>query len=171
MAGMRAFSFVGWSGSGKTTLIERLTLALAARGRRVVCLKQAHHAATFQPEGKDTARFLAAGAAAAFLVGDGELLRMERVTSAAEAVRRAVEESQGCDVLLLEGAVMPAVPVVGLLAPDEERPSRLPAEQLAAVVGAADPRFGVPFFKDDDIEGLLAFMEGFDGKAGGPQGR
>ena len=48
MAGMRAFSFVGWSGSGKTALIERLTAVLAARGRRVVCVKQSHHAANLQ---------------------------------------------------------------------------------------------------------------------------
>ena len=86
-------------------------------------------------------------------------------------MRRAVDESRGCDVLLLEGAVTPAVPVVGLLAPGGELPLRLPAEQLVAVVGAADPRLGVPFFASDDIRGLVAFMEGFDGKAGSPQGR
>ena len=168
---MKAFSFVGWSGSGKTTLIARLVAALTDKGLRVVCVKRAHHAATLEPEGKDTARFLDAGAESAFLVGDGELVRMQRVASAGEALETIAAEAGGADWVLLEGAVREGAPVIEVLGPDPGGGSKFPAERLAAVVGSCDPGLGVPFFASEDVEGLVAFMEGFHGQEGGPQDR
>ena len=54
----------GHSGAGKTTLIEGLLPRLAARGWRIGVLKHDAHQLTLDRDGKDTARFFAAGAAA-----------------------------------------------------------------------------------------------------------
>jgi molybdopterin-guanine dinucleotide biosynthesis protein B len=168
---MKEFSFVGWSGSGKTTLITRLVTALTDKGGRVVCVKRADHAATLEPEGKDTARFVEAGAESAFLVADGELVRMQRVASAGEALEMIAAEAGGADWVLLEGAVREGAPVIEVLGPDPGGGSKFPAERLAAVVGSRDPGLGVPFFASEDVDGLVAFMEGFYGQEGVPQGR
>jgi molybdopterin-guanine dinucleotide biosynthesis protein B len=61
---------IGWSNSGKTTLIEALLKALREEGKRVVVIKHHHHSQAL-PEGKDTTRFLLAGAKRAILLGPG----------------------------------------------------------------------------------------------------
>ncbi|MCU0611364.1 MAG: molybdopterin-guanine dinucleotide biosynthesis protein MobB [Candidatus Eisenbacteria bacterium] len=55
-------SIVGESGTGKTTLIVGLISRLTARGIRCGAIKRGHHLSP-DVEGKDTARFAAAGAA------------------------------------------------------------------------------------------------------------
>jgi len=59
-----AVAISGYSGSGKTTLIEELLPRLAKLSLRVGVLKHDTHQLTLDKEGKDTARFFAAGAAA-----------------------------------------------------------------------------------------------------------
>ena len=59
---MKVVGFAGSSGAGKTTLIERLILALRARGLRVSVLKHAHHGLEIDKPGKDTWRHREAGA-------------------------------------------------------------------------------------------------------------
>jgi molybdopterin-guanine dinucleotide biosynthesis protein B len=58
----RVLGIVGWSGSGKTTLIEKLLPELARLGLKVSVIKHTHHDVEFEPEGKDSIRFRAAGA-------------------------------------------------------------------------------------------------------------
>ena len=52
------------SGTGKTTFIEKLIPLLAARGVRTAVIKSDSHGFSLDTEGKDTARFSAAGAEA-----------------------------------------------------------------------------------------------------------
>jgi len=57
-----ALGIAGYSGAGKTTLIEALLPRLAEQGLRVGVVKHDAHKLTLDREGKDTARFYAAGA-------------------------------------------------------------------------------------------------------------
>ncbi len=52
----------GWSGSGKTTLLERVIPIFVGRGLRVAVVKHDVHGIDVDQEGKDSARFFAAGA-------------------------------------------------------------------------------------------------------------
>ena len=52
------------SGTGKTTLIEKLIPLLARRGVRTAVIKSDSHGFNLDTEGKDTARFMTAGAEA-----------------------------------------------------------------------------------------------------------
>ncbi|RLE23353.1 MAG: molybdopterin-guanine dinucleotide biosynthesis protein B [Acidobacteria bacterium] len=52
----------GWSGSGKTTVLERVIPIFVDRGLRVAVVKHDGHGINIDKEGKDSARFFAAGA-------------------------------------------------------------------------------------------------------------
>jgi len=59
---MPVLAICGYSGAGKTTLIVNLVAKLRARGLSVLVIKHDAHGLTVDREGKDSARFFAAGA-------------------------------------------------------------------------------------------------------------
>lgn len=63
-------SFVGWSGTGKTTFISASLEECRRRGIRTAAVKRARREADIEPEGKDSALFLEAGAGLSIYVGD-----------------------------------------------------------------------------------------------------
>ena len=69
------------SGTGKTTFIEKLIPLLAARGVRCAVITSDSHGFTLDTEGKDTARFTAAGAeAVAVSSPDGYFIQQKTKT-------------------------------------------------------------------------------------------
>jgi molybdopterin-guanine dinucleotide biosynthesis protein B len=161
---MKMFSIVGWSGSGKTLLITRLIAGFRARQRGVIAVKSTHAGYALQPEGKDTARFLQAGAREAYLVADGELLRMTRLAAPADLLAELQGRLRPDDVVLLEGFSQPGIPVIEVQDPSAEKGLKTRAADLAAVVGADGGAGSCPRFHPDDIEGISAFMEAYHGK-------
>ncbi len=157
---MKMFAFAGWSGSGKTRLLCRLIAALAGRGKRVAAVKGSHREAALQPEAKDTALFLEAGAGEVFYLSGRESLRMRRHADAEAALAGVRAECAGCDLVLLEGLYPEGVPVIAVAGADGLKP--VPGK-LAAVVGPGSPPSGVPVFAADDTEPLLRFMEEYHG--------
>lgn len=158
------FSIVGWSGSGKTLLIARLIESFQARQRGVIAVKSTHAGYALQPEGKDTARFLQAGAREAYLVAGGELLRMTRLAAPADLLAELQERLRPDDVVLLEGLSQPGIPVIEVQGQRAEKGLKTRAADLAAVVGADPEPCPCPRFHPDDIEGIRAFMEAYHGK-------
>jgi molybdopterin-guanine dinucleotide biosynthesis protein MobB len=71
-------SVIGWSGTGKTTLIVRALEECLRRGIAASAAKRARHEADIDPGGKDSARFLVAGARASLYVGDRTSARFTR---------------------------------------------------------------------------------------------
>jgi molybdopterin-guanine dinucleotide biosynthesis adapter protein len=161
---MKMFSIVGWSGSGKTLLITRLIEGFQAGQRGVIAVKSTHAGYALQPEGKDTARFLQAGAREAYLVADGELLRMTRLAAPADLLAELQGRLRPDDIVLLEGFSQPGIPVIEVRDPRAEKGLKTRAADLAAVVGADGGACTCPRFHPDDIEGIRAFMEAYHGK-------
>lgn len=161
---MMIFSFIGWSGSGKTTLITRLIERFRAQGRRVVAVKSTHAAYDLQPEGKDTARFLRAGAGEAYLLAGSELLRMTPLASAETWLAEMRGRLAEGDVVLLEGLTGPGIPVIEVSDGRKSGEPKAHGGELAAVVGPANNGRGRPCFHPDDIAGLGAFMEAYHGE-------
>jgi len=158
---MKIFSIVGWSGSGKTLLITRLIESFQARQRRVIAVKSTHAGYALQPEGKDTARFLQAGAQEAYLMTGTELLRMTRMDSP-DVLLADLEGRLGAgDLVLLEGLTRPGIPVIEVEDPQRHKALKSSPDQLAAVVGNAGNAGGRPCFHPDDIAGLSLFMEAY----------
>lgn len=97
-------SFIGWSNSGKTGFVERCAASLTARGIKVGAVKCVRHGGSFNLPGKDSTRFLEAGAEAA-LVSDAETIIIKPSPASWD---RAYAESLFPDatVLLIEGRVV-----------------------------------------------------------------
>jgi len=161
---MKIFSIVGWSGSGKTTLITRLIENFKAKRRRVVAVKSTHAGYSLQPEAKDTARFLQAGADEAYLVAEGELLRMTRLGSAQDLLAELKAQLGPDDIVLLEGFNAPGIPVIEVEDPRREKAMKFPPEKLAAVISRAGDSCQQLCFLPDNIEAISAFMEAYHGK-------
>jgi molybdopterin-guanine dinucleotide biosynthesis protein B len=161
---MKIFSIVGWSGSGKTTLITRLIENLKAKQRRVIVVKSTHAGYSLQPEAKDTARFLHAGADEAYLVAEGELLRMTRLGAAQDLLAELQARLQPEDIVLLEGLCQPGIPVIEVEGPQRKKAMKFPPEKLAAVITAAGEACGRPSFHPDQIAAISTFLEGYHEK-------
>jgi molybdopterin-guanine dinucleotide biosynthesis adapter protein len=158
---MKMFSIVGWSGSGKTLLITRLIEEFKTRGKRVIAVKSTHAGYGLQPEGKDTARFLRAGAREAYLLAGGELLRMTPIDTAGELLAELRQRLEADDIVLLEGLTQPGIPVIEVQDPRPGKELKTRPADLAAVVGATDQTLSRPRFHADDIQGISAFMEAY----------
>ncbi len=161
---MKSFSIVGWSGSGKTLLITRLIEEFRARGRQVVAVKNAHGGYAVQPEGKDTARFLQAGAREVYLLAGGELLRMTRISSPDDLLADLEARLGPDDIVLLEGLLRPGIPVIEVEDSQQEKPLKTRPQDLAALVSTAASPNARARFHPDDITAISAFMEEHHGK-------
>lgn len=161
---MKIFSIIGWSGSGKTTLITRLIENFRARNRRVVAVKSTHAGCTLQPEGKDTARFLQAGAEEVYLLTNREMLRMTPLDSPEALLADLGSRLGGADIVLLEGLTRPGIPIIEVQDPEGKKPLKTAAENLAAIVHAGGVTPGCTCFHPDDIEAIGKFMEAYHEK-------
>ncbi len=156
---MKIFSIVGWSGSGKTSLITRLIGHFNARGRRVIAVKSTHAGYGVQPDGKDTARFLQAGAEEAYLLAGTELLRMTRLTDPDELLAELGSRLGQNDIVLMEGLTRPGIPVIEVESPQDGQAPKTGPEERAALVGISAGAAGRPRFHPDRIADIAAFME------------
>jgi len=161
---MKMFSIVGWSGSGKTLLITRLIENFRARQRGVIAVKSTHAGYALQPEGKDTARFLRAGAREAYLVADGELLRMTPLAGTADLLAELQGRLRPDDVVLLEGLSQPGIPVIEVEDSKKGKPLKTRPQELVALVTTAANPLARPCFRPDDIAAISAFMEEYHEK-------
>lgn len=156
---MKIFSIVGWSGSGKTTLITRLIENFNTRGRRVIAIKRAHAACSIQPEGKDTARFLQAGAKEAYLLAGKELLRMTPLAGPEELLAELESRLDHDTIVLLEGLTHPGIPIIEVKTTQGDDTLKTGLDQLVALVGVSGGVMGRPHFHPDQIADIAAFME------------
>jgi molybdopterin-guanine dinucleotide biosynthesis protein MobB len=169
MSGPLVACLLGWSNTGKTTLAERTLALLASRGVPCAALKVTRHPGGFNIPGKDTSRFLAAGAEAAIL-GGGELVLslrraappdralLERLFPDARVILVEGARIEGAPALLAAGgAASPADLKVPLAEVDAVATSDagLAAEARAAGVAAIDPL---------DPEKLVEYLEAWYGR-------
>jgi molybdopterin-guanine dinucleotide biosynthesis protein B len=101
---IRIAAITGLSGSGKTTLIESMIRDATARGIRVAAIKHTHHPVNDERRG-DTERFLAAGAEAVILAGDGQAVIFRNGSTAWMEFHDVDELTQLLDheLILIEG--------------------------------------------------------------------
>lgn len=161
---MRIFSITGWSGSGKTLLITRLIENFKGKKQRVIAVKKVHRDYTLQPEAKDTAKFLKAGADEVYLLAKNELLRMTRLNDAQDFLTGLKAGLQENDIVLLEGLTHKDIPVIEVADDGGRQPLKYSPAELAAVISAR-PEPAVPLcFHPDQISAIAAFMEDYHGQ-------
>jgi len=137
------FGVVGWKNSGKTTMTARLIGELTGRGLRVASIKHAHHGLLMDPDGTDSAKHRAAGAAqVAVTSGARWAIMTERLCPAAagatasdlsaaaeqlDAMRRRLDPA---DVVVVEGFKQAPIPKLEV--------RRLTAKDTTPLLGAID---------------------------------
>lgn len=103
----KVLGIVGFSGSGKTTLICGLVPRLT--GKRIAVVKRTHHERPGLGGGKDTDRYLEAGADHSILVTPLAIHRFssaEHSHSALETIERVVEQAaEDVDLVIIESAM------------------------------------------------------------------
>ncbi len=164
-----SFPSAGWSGSGKTLLITRLIEHFKAKNQRVIAVKNAPDTYELQPEAKDTAKFLRAGADEVFLIAQNELLRMSGTSAMPDHAPQDLLEDLKArlyedDIVLMEGLYQPGIPVIEV--DDASRPAaqKFPLEKLAAMVSTGKHPQDLPCFQPDQIAEICAFMEDYHEK-------
>lgn len=161
---MKIFSIAGWSGSGKTLLITRLIESFKARKRRVIAVKNAPDSYELQPEAKDSAKFLRAGADEVFLIAQNELLRMSRINAPQDLLEDLKARLFEDDIVLMEGLYQPGIPVIEVDDPGRPQALKFPPSNLAALVSTGKFLPDLPCFHPDQIAEICAFMEEYHGK-------
>jgi len=161
---MKIFSIAGWSGSGKTMLINRLIESFKAKKHRVIAIKNASDTYTLQPEAKDTAQFLRAGADEVFLIAKNELLRMSLINAPQDLLEDLKSRLHKDDIVLMEGLYQPGIPVIEVDDPSRPQALKFPLTKLAAMISAEKCSPGLPCFRPDQIAEICAFMEEYHGK-------
>ncbi len=161
---MKFFSIAGWSGSGKTLLITRLIEDFKGKKQRVIAVKKSHQDYHLQPEAKDTAKFLRAGADEVYLLAKDELLRMTTLAQAQDLLRVLKAGLQENDIVLMEGFTDENVPVIEVADDKGRQPLKFPPAKLAAVISARPGPAGPPRFHPEHIPAIAAFMEDYHGQ-------
>jgi molybdopterin-guanine dinucleotide biosynthesis protein B len=153
-------AFIGKPDCGKTTLIEKLIPALAKKGLRIGTIKHHHGDIQMDTPGKDTWRHKQAGAQAVLLAsatGIGFIRDTSGDTPVEELVSRYF---QHVDLVIAEGYKWSTLPKIEVFRSSVcDAPMQEPGETLIAMVSDVQPRQEVPWFKPEDIDGLVAFIQ------------
>lgn len=145
------------SETGKTTLIEGLLPELAARGLRVAALKGNLHHYNLDLPGKDTWRFLEAGAGISGMITPGQFILIGR-TPAGDGLAAAARLLDNFDLVLVEGDKKSGNPKIELIREAVTRERAATANVVAVVSDIAGPEAGRPVFGLEDYAGLARFI-------------
>jgi molybdopterin-guanine dinucleotide biosynthesis protein B len=150
----RVIGVVGWKDSGKTTLVERLVTILSAGGYRVGTVKHVDADVLLQPEAKDSARHLDAGAETVVVLGEGPMVLGQSGDGDLETV--AAGHLSLCDIIIVEGFKHADIPKVVVFSGTDDILKE--TENIVAVVYREDKPEGYPGFETHDVEGLVDFL-------------
>jgi molybdopterin-guanine dinucleotide biosynthesis protein B len=142
---MRVFGFAGWSGSGKTTLIERLIPRLVARGLRVSLIKHAHHSFDVDHPGKDSYRHRQAGCTEVLVTSGQRWVLMHELRGEAEiSLLEALARLSPCDLALVEGYKMSAIPKLEVWRASVGKPLLHPTDSRIVALATDSPQLSGP---------------------------
>ena len=153
-------SVVGYKKSGKTTLVEQIIPILNARGYRFGILKYTGEGPEEQ-EGKDTAKFRAAGAETVGLCGDDHFSLFKAGGHAALPLDRLVSFFfPEADLVLTEGFKKQRFPKIALLTEgQEEQLLREVQGVVIATVGPKPFRDDLPHFQPGEAGRIVEMLE------------
>lgn len=145
---------VGRSKTGKTSLIEGITSELSKAGYRTAVLKHTRHTLTDTP-GKDTFRFVQAGAVKTALAGPGGAFYFQTEGEPLiGAVLGLLED--GTDIIIVEG--YKDAPLLQIRVVDLDDEPEVDERTIAMVTQKEVADRSVRVFKPDEIPDITAFI-------------
>ncbi|WP_410499481.1 molybdopterin-guanine dinucleotide biosynthesis protein B [Chitinibacter sp. S2-10] len=131
-------AIAGFSGSGKTTLITALLPEFAKYGWRVNVIKHSHHDLEFEPPGKDSARFRAAGAGEVMVVSPYRFAIFHELepTEVAETppLAEQIARLAPADLTLVEGFKREPIPKIEVWRAANGKPPLFPDDEYVMAI-------------------------------------
>jgi len=156
---MKVIAVVGSSGSGKTRLIRRLVAEFKKRKSRPAVIKHCPHGFRAEAGGKDSLRFIRAGAAAAAVVGPGGRAVMRREASSPDLFQAAAAMFLEADVVLIEGGSRaPGLKKIEVRRKGIPAKPVGPAEDIVAFISESRFDSDKPVFRPSDISRIAGFI-------------
>jgi molybdopterin-guanine dinucleotide biosynthesis protein MobB len=157
---MKIIAVVGSSGSGKTRLIEGLVSEFRKRGSRPAVVKHCPHGFDRADEGKDSRRFLRAGAVAATLVGPGWTETLWRGGHSRDLAGAAAGYFLEADLVLVEGGGRaPGLKKIEVRRPGLPAKRVGPAGDVVALVSETAVASDRPVFRPGQVARIARFIE------------
>ena len=153
----KIIGLVGASGSGKTDLACRLIEHLS-KNCAVIFAKHTHHSLNADPSRGDTARAVAAGARAAYLVGPEGAIRFDPEMTAGAQIDLFDIESLDADVVVAEGFRHETWPKV-LVETFRSDDRAAGAGPIRGVVSRQAGNTTTPRFSPEDLSGIANLFE------------
>ncbi len=168
---MKVIAVVGSSGSGKTGLIERLAAEYRKRKRRLAVVKHCPHGFDLEAEGKDSRRFMRAGAVGAALIApDGQVV-FRRGCRSPDLVQAAAGFFLEADVVLVEGGCrVPGGKKIVVLSGGVLARAAGPAKDVLAYVSESRVKVNKPVFRPTDVRRIADFIDR-EAEVVGPEAR
>lgn len=155
MAQIPVLGFAAYSGTGKTTLIEKLVIALKARGLRVAVVKHDGHDFEIDRDGKDSWRYTKAGAHISLISSKS---KTAYVRQGAQSLAEVLELVQDVDLILVEGCKQASIAQIGISRRAHGAGLPHPPEHYLAIVTDEKIQTSVPVFGLEEIAEIVEFI-------------
>lgn len=151
-------AFAGYSGAGKTTIIERLVCELKSRNKRVAVIKHDGHRFEIDHKGKDSWRFMQAGADITMISSVEKTAYIERREL---SLWQLIDMVHDVDIILVEGYKNQNLPQIGIARKATGKYFTADLNRfIALVTDIEDIETTLPCFAMDDTHGLTEFVMG-----------
>jgi molybdopterin-guanine dinucleotide biosynthesis protein B len=157
----KVIGVAGFKNSGKTTLVEKLVMALTARGLAVSTVKHAHHSFDIDHEGRDSFRHRRAGATEVAVISrDRWALIHETRGTEPPPLDAILAMMAPCDLIIVEGYKRDGHDKIEVrnLALDHPRLAGDDPTVVAIAATGAVADAPVPVFDRDDVAALTGFI-------------
>lgn len=156
---MRAVAIIGASDTGKTTLITALIEELNRRGLKCGVLKKASHRIELDTEGKDSWRFMEAGARSIAVMTEDRLFFIKNRTPSETLLEIALDKFSDVHLLLVEGGKRESALKKILRVQNADDHNLIsPPEELIAIVSDEPFDSPYPFFLSTEVARLTDFL-------------
>jgi len=156
---MKAVAIVGASDSGKTSLITALIKEFKKWGLKCGVLKKASHEIELDAGGKDSWRFIKAGAKTAAVLSADKLFFIKERESEDTILEIALNKFSNIDLLLVEGGKKEsAFKKILRVQNDEDTELKSPPEDLVGIVSDKPLSSHHPVFLAGEVQKLADFL-------------
>jgi molybdopterin-guanine dinucleotide biosynthesis protein B len=157
---MKIFAFVGNSDTGKTRLLQKLIKELKKREYTVSVIKHCPHGFDLEAQGKDTAKFVEAGADAACMYSPDGLAVLQQKKRDLDVGKISRDYLPDSDFILVEGdKTDKALRKIEVLRKGVSEKIICSPEELIAIVSDYNIRIDKPIFHPEKINAITDFLE------------